>query len=150
MEFYVVEGQETGCNSLRPPVTLSPTSTTQVTVKPLDQWSTECQVEHADLIKLDVEGGEREFLQGAQRFLTGSKRPVILAEVQDIRTRPWGYGAREIIEHLCQRNFIWFRVSSGGCLEELDSRAEEYDGNFVAIPQELVRLAQDETKGQKC
>ena len=96
-EFYVVNREETGCNSLRPPVTSGTTSTTQVEVRRLEDWAVEHHMEHAHFIKLDVEGGELEFLKGAERFLAGSKRPVILAEVQDIRTQPWGYRAKEII-----------------------------------------------------
>jgi len=150
VQLYVVEGQETGCNSLRPPVTSCATSTTRVNVKRLDDWATEWQIDYADLIKLDVEGGELEFLQGSERFLTGCKRPVILAEVQDIRTKPWGYRAKEIIRHLHERNFAWFRISSAGLLESLDLTADEYDGNFVAVPQESLNVLHELIRNQEC
>jgi FkbM family methyltransferase len=149
-ELYVVERLETGGNSLRPPVTPSATSKIPVHVRRLDDWATESQIDQADLIKLDVEGGELEFLQGAERFLTGSRRPVILAEVQDIRTQPWGYRAKEIIRHLHERNFAWFRISSDGRLEQLDSSAEEYDGNFVAIPREALAATLKSGQEQSC
>ena len=32
-------------------------------------------------------------------------RPVILVEVSDLRTAPWGYAAREILDFLAQHNF---------------------------------------------
>ncbi len=141
-QLYVVDRQETGCNSLRPPVTSSTTSTTTVAVRKLDDWAAERSLAHADFIKLDVEGGELEFLKGAERFLTGGKRPVILAEVQDIRTRPWGYPAKDIIGHLRERNFVWFRIIANGRLQHLDAYAEEYDGNFVAVPKESIGAIQ--------
>ncbi len=137
-QLYVVDHQETGCNSLRPPVTSGTMSTTQVEVRRLDDWAMEHHMEHADFIKLDVEGGELEFLKGAERFLAGSKRPVILAEVQDIRTQPWGYRAKDIINHLHERTFVWLRILDAGRLDRLDTGAEEYDGNFVAVPAELL------------
>lgn len=137
-QLYVVDRQETGCNSLRPPVTSCATSTTKVQVRRLDDWATEHEMDHIDFIKLDVEGGELEFLKGAERFLMGSKRPVILAEVQDIRTQPWGYSAKEIIEYLKERNFVWFRICADGHLEALDCSTQEYDGNFVAVPLESL------------
>ncbi len=141
-KLYVVDHQETGCNSLRPPVTSSTTSTTKVHVRRLDDWARERHIEHADFIKLDVEGGELEFFKGAEGFLTGGERPVILAEVQDIRSQPWGYRAKEIINHLRERNFVWFRIIDNGLLEQLDTDAEGYDGNFVAVPQGSLRTIQ--------
>ena len=101
-ELYVVDRQQTGCNSLRPPVSAGTTSTTYVRVRRLDDWAAEHQVERADFIKLDVEGGELEFLKGAERILTGSKRPVILAEVQDLRTQAWGIARRKSFD-FCMR-----------------------------------------------
>lgn len=145
-EFYVVNREETGCNSLRPPVTSGTTSTTQVEVRRLDDWAMEHRVDRADFIKLDVEGGELEFLRGAERFLTGSKRPVILAEVQDIRTQPWRYAAKEIITYLQERNFDWFRICADGHLEALDCSVQEYDGNFVAVPLESLPKAHSATR----
>lgn len=62
---------------------------------------------------------------------------VILAEVQDIRTEPWGYRAKEIIEHLSQRRFQWFSITAAGSLQKLDITQESFDGNFVAIPEEF-------------
>jgi FkbM family methyltransferase len=144
-EFFVVDQHESGCNSLRPPATSKTTSSTQVEVRRLDDWGTERHMDHADFIKLDVEGGELEFLKGAERFLAGGKRPVILAEVQDIRTQPWGYRSRDIIGHLRERNFVWFRIIGDGRLDQLDPYAEEYDGNFAAVPKELVQAIQDLT-----
>jgi FkbM family methyltransferase len=141
-QLYVVDRQETGCNSLRPPVTSSTTSTTPVQVRTLDDWAAGRSLARADFIKLDVEGGELEFLKGGERFLTGGKRPVILAEVQDIRTQPWGYRAKDIIGHLRERDFVWFRIIGGGRLEPLDAGAEEYDGNFVAVPKESLETIQ--------
>lgn len=141
-EFFVVDDKESGCNSLRPPATSTRTSKTQVEVRRLDDWATERHINGADFIKLDVEGGELEFLKGAERFLTGGKRPVILAEVQDVRTQPWGYRARDIISHLGERNFVWFRILGDGRLDRLDTDAEEYDGNFAAVPKELVQAIQ--------
>jgi FkbM family methyltransferase len=145
-KLYVVDQQETGCNSLRPPVTSSTTSTTEVKVRRLDDWAAEHHIDHVDFIKLDVEGGELDFLKGAERFLTGGKRAVILAEVQDIRTQAWGYRAKDIIGSLREIDFVWFRIIGGGRLERLDAGAEEYDGNYVAVPKESLEAIRDVIK----
>jgi hypothetical protein len=93
-----------------------------------------------DFIKLDVEGGELAVLQGAQRLLESAPRPVILAEVQDIRTQPWGYRASEVIRFLSDKGYKWFSLSSQGALSLMDVSAETFDGNFVACPEESESL----------
>ena len=98
----------------------------------------ERQIGNVDFIKMDIEGAELSALKGATELLSRMPRPVILAEVQDIRTEPWGYPAREIIRFLSSANYVWFRPLPDGCIEELDITREEYDGNFVAIPTEQV------------
>jgi FkbM family methyltransferase len=136
LSLYVVEGHETGCNSLRPPVVSGFTRGVPVRVTLLDAWLETHEVKRVDFIKLDVEGGELAVLQGAQKLLQSAPRPVILAEVQDIRTQPWGYCASEIIRHLSAKGYKWFSLSAEGLLAPLDVTAESFDGNFVACPEE--------------
>jgi FkbM family methyltransferase len=138
--LYVVQGHETGCNSLKPPALSGITCAVPVHVSSLDQWLGAHQVKAVDFIKLDVEGGELSVLQGAQRLLESAPRPVILAEVQDIRTKPWGYRANEIIRHLSSKGYRWFSLTADGAVAPLDDRAETFDGNFVACPKESESL----------
>ncbi len=139
-EFFLVDGNETGCNSLRPPAVNQPTRKIQVAVRRLDEVVQQEGVENVDFIKLDVEGGELAVLLGATRLLEREPRPVILAEVQDIRTEPWGYGAKMILEILSERGYKWHEISGDGTLTVLNSNAEKFDGNFVAVPEEKVPL----------
>jgi len=135
-ELYVVQGNQTGCNSLRPPIVLSSVSPIAVQVTSLDVWLKEQKLDRVDFIKLDVEGGELEVLKGAANLLERRLRPVILAEVQDIRTLAWGHGAKEVIDYLVQKGYKWFRLSENGSLHELDTKQHTFDGNFVAVPEE--------------
>ncbi len=136
-EFFLVDGNETGCNSLRPPAVNQPTHKIHVGVRRLDEVVRQEGVESVDFIKLDVEGGELAVLRGATGLLEGRPRPVILAEVQDIRTQPWGYQAKEIIQLLRAKGFRWFALGADGALEDLDTSQNSFDGNFVALPEEL-------------
>jgi FkbM family methyltransferase len=144
-DFYVVERWAAGCNSLRPPDVPATTSLRRVRVVRLDDWLTSHQIRHVDFIKLDVEGAELAALKGAAQLLALRPRPVILAEVQDVRTLPWGYPAKEIIEHLRDKGYKWFRVNGNGVAEELDVSVKGFEGNFVACPEEregaLLELA---------
>jgi len=137
-ELHLVRGWETGCNSLRRPDVSQPTETISVRLERLDRVLQEQNVAKVDFIKLDVEGAELSVLKGASRLLSQLPRPVILAEVQDIRTRPWGYPAREIVRHLAAANYRWFVPLSGGGLRRMDTDQKEYEGNFVAVPEEQV------------
>ncbi|MGH9865613.1 MAG: FkbM family methyltransferase [Candidatus Acidiferrales bacterium] len=136
--LFIAEGRETGCNSLRKPNISDTTREVPVRVRRLDHILEKHAIWQVDFIKLDAEGGELEILRGAGKFFDRQPRPVILAEVQDIRTRPWGYDAREIIAFLNERGFSWFKLLQGGNLESVKVGRREYDGNFVAIPPERI------------
>jgi FkbM family methyltransferase len=99
-DLYLVDGCHDWCNSLRPPAVDEPVRTVPVSVRRLDDVLAELEVSKVDFIKLDIEGAELTALHGAMKLLHRKSRPAILAEVQDTRTRPWGYAAREILQFL--------------------------------------------------
>jgi FkbM family methyltransferase len=136
-DLFVVQGSQTGCNSLKPPDVRSSTKRVRVPVIRLDDWLEGQKLKQVDFIKLDVEGAELPALQGAARLLAGRARPVILAEVQDVRTVPWGYRAKDILTYLVEKGYRWFELSKGNSLGSLDLSATDFEGNFVACPAEL-------------
>ena len=137
VDLYVVEEWAAGCNSLRPPDVSARTTRTPVQVTRLDDWSNGRKIGSVGFVKLDVEGAEFDACRGAEGFLTRTPRPVILAEIQDVRTAPWGYRAKRNHRVPSQKRFRWFSITPAGALEELDLSKENFDGNFVAIPEEL-------------
>jgi FkbM family methyltransferase len=138
-ELFVVVGYETGFNSLRPPDTPEPTQRVRVTVSTLDACLERAKIERVDFVKLDVEGGEMEVLKGAAGLLARRPRPFLLCEVQEIRTRPWGYAARGIIEFLRCRGYRWFAPQLEGSLKPVPADQVEFDGNFLAVPDERMQ-----------
>ena len=137
-ELFVVNGKETGCNSLRPPQVPQPTEVLEVPVGRLDSYLERQRVPGVDFIKMDVEGAELEVLRGAAELLGRRPRPVILCEVQDARTQPWGYAAKEIVEFLRGFGYRWFQPVPEGGLRPLSAEQAEFDGNFVAVPEERL------------
>jgi FkbM family methyltransferase len=135
-DLYVVNKSETGCNSLRPPDVSEPLSTTPVQVRTLDGWLASERAGTIDFIKLDVEGAELSVLKGAAKFLSQHPRPLIMAEVETIRTKPWGYSPHEIIELLEALEFSWFKPAGGGRLAAFDPDRDPFVGNFIAVPAE--------------
>lgn len=136
-DFFVVEGSQDWCNSLRPPAVEQRTSKIHVEVRRADDVIEDLEVQRVDFIKLDVEGAELHFLRGAVRVLW-DMRPAILAEVQDCRTQAWGYAAREIIEFLQRLRYRCFDVTVEGQLEPFAPGDGWHDANLVALPEERV------------
>lgn len=138
-ELFLVDGAEDYCNSLRPPVVNAQTRKVPVHVITLDQFLARNRIPDIDFIKLDVEGAELAVLEGASNLLTQSRRPVFMIEVYDIRTRPWGYAAREIVQLLTQREYTWFSLADNGRPIPADAGKESFDANLVAIPGERMQ-----------
>jgi len=140
--LFVVKGRETGLNSLRPTKADEPLETISVTVTTLDGYLEQKGIAAVDFIKMDVEGTELEVLKGATHLLSRPPRPVILSEVQDIRTESFGYRAKDILEFLHQRNFHWFKIRRDGKLLPLSAPNDltSWEScNFVAVPIERLK-----------
>lgn len=135
-DLYLSDGFHDWYNSLRPPALPDSAGVVRVRVRGIDDVLAEQGVSTVDFIKLDVEGGELEVLHGAARLLHGESRPAILAEVQDVRTLPWGYPARDIIQFLIRMDYRWFAIAAKGALLPISCDQESYDANLVALPME--------------
>jgi len=136
-DLYIVP-KNSVLNSLRPPDTEFQTSATRVVLRKLDDVISQAHVRSVDFIKLDVEGGELGVLKGAHRLLSSAPRPLILCEVLEQRTHPWGYPARVIIDYLRQGGFVWFELNDRADLLPIPSTQSEFNGNFVAVPSESL------------
>ena len=152
-DLFVVEGAQDWCNSLRPPALEEQTDgaadrrTSRVAVERLDDALWRLRVDSVDFIKLDAEGAELSVLQGAGEFLRGAARPVILVEIQDVRTKAWGYRAREIVEFLAREKYCWFAVRENGSLRIADTDLDSYDANLVALPAERAEEIRKRVEG---
>lgn len=138
-ELHVVAGDRTGYNSLKPPAIADRTQNVRVRVETLDDSLRRLAIERVDFLKLDVEGAELSVLQGAAALLQRQPRPVVLAEVEDARTAPWGYRAEEIINALRRRDYEWFQPQTDASLRTVPSSQSEFQTNLVAVPRERLR-----------
>jgi FkbM family methyltransferase len=136
--LFVVQGTETGLNSLRPLDKGVLSRCERVRIRSLDAVLLEQGLSQVDFVKIDVEGAELSVFSGANRLLTAMPRPVILAEVSDVRTKQWGYEAKNILSALESLRFTWLAVRPGGMLAPVDTRQSFYDANFLAVPEEKM------------
>ncbi|GAC1661751.1 MAG: hypothetical protein PVS2B2_03770 [Candidatus Acidiferrum sp.] len=105
-------------------------------VSTLDHFLQTRNIQEIDFLKIDVEGAELDVFTGGKRLFSLRKRPVILAEVSDVRTAPWNYRAKEILELVKKADYEWFEISSNGALLPANMQCETYDCNLVAVPRE--------------
>lgn len=135
-ELYLVQGAEDYCNSLRPPVVEAGTTTITVQTTTLDSFLNFQRIDNVDFIKMDVEGAELNVLRGAKELLGKRPRPVWLVELFDIRTAPWGYAARQVVQLLAERAYRWYEIQVDGNLTPIEANRDVYDANLVAVPPE--------------
>lgn len=136
-ELIVVGGINTGCNSLRQPNVKEPTNAVAVSVETLDGYLAGHPLPAVDFIKLDAEGAELAILKGAHKTLGSRPRPVIQCELEEVRTRPWGYHPREVVALLDTMGYRWFQAEARGVLTPVEARTD-MDGNFFAVPEERM------------
>jgi FkbM family methyltransferase len=140
--FQVLSGDMTR-NGLRPPVSSDTVAPLSVKTVSLDRYVSELSLNRLDLVKMDVEGGELEALRGASRVLA-ELRPVLICEVLDAATQPWGYPAREIMRALQRHDYAWFDFRPDGTLgaHEIRDRYPEVR-NYLAVPRERCGAARE-------
>lgn len=134
--FFQVLSGDTTRNGLRPPASSDSVAPISVKTIPLDSYISEFSLERVDLVKMDVEGGEIEALRGATRMLS-DLRPVLICEVLDAATQPWGYDAREIILALRRHDYAWFDFQPDGTVipHEIQDCYPQVR-NYLAVPRE--------------
>ncbi len=134
--FFQVAAGDTSRNGLRAPASDDPVTEISVESMTLDEYADLRGLTRVDLIKLDVEGGEMDVLGGASNVLL-KFRPVLLCELLDAATAPWGYAAREIVRILDGLGYRWFDVNDDGSLAPHVLRSE-YPAieNYAAVPRE--------------
>jgi FkbM family methyltransferase len=134
-EMFMVLSGKAGYSSLRPPAddVSADSARVRVKVSTIDHYVLSGDLMSLDLVKIDVEGGELDVLRGAERAID-TYQPVFLIEVEDRRTRQWGYPASEILRFLSERGYRWFDIDAAGDLVP-HSTTPEYPGrNLVAVP----------------
>jgi FkbM family methyltransferase len=132
VDLFVVEGHETGCNSLRQPHG-ERVRALRVPMCRLDTYVERHAIDRVDFIKMDIEGGERDALRGAAH-LFARYRPVVLCEIEPARIAPWGYDPREILALLEASGYEWFTLDAEGGLSPLRDAPGSLSGEYVARP----------------
>jgi len=114
VDLFVVETNQTGCNSLRR-VPGERAMATRVPIRRLDAYAAERGIDRVDFVKMDIEGGERDALLGGEALFRRT-RPALLVEIEPARIAPWGYDPREIFELVASWDYEWEPGGGGNYL----------------------------------
>lgn len=114
----------------------------EVPIVTLDTFVDQAGIGRIDYLKIDVEGGERDVIAGAEGILTGEARPIVQVEFADGRTAQWNYDARELATRLTDLGYVLFECCNGGIIRH-QIRKHYTAENLTAIPQERASQLQD-------
>lgn len=111
-------------------------------VETLDAYVSRTGTERVDVIKIDVEGHEREVLRGGERTLS-QLSPVISFEVNPVCLHHAGVAPDELREALVGLGYRHFwRLRPRGGAESVSGRLASEHGDYLAAkPQDRARLA---------
>ena len=131
-DFFIAAAFDTGFNSR---VAMPGVSTTheRVPMCRLDTYADRVKLERVDIVKIDIEGGERDVLAGGSEVFR-RLRPILLCEIEPARIEPWGYAPREIYDSVRAWDYDWFTISDAGVIPLGDAAPPKFGGNYLARP----------------
>jgi len=130
--FFIIKGVEKGMNSLMPPFDQYQYTCVNVESITLDQFLDDNNIVETHFIKVDIEGAELAFFQGASKIFNSISPPTIMFECSDMRTNLWDYKASDIIQFLTEKDYSCFSIIDNGDLQSCTSK-QSYNENIVAI-----------------
>lgn len=88
----------------------------KIKVRKLDSYIEENKLEKVDIVKVDIEGAEELFINGANLLLQDEKRKprVILMELLDINFEKYGTSVRNVIEKMTDYGYSAKYLDSDG------------------------------------
>ena len=139
-QMYACEPSKAMYSSLVRPAVSSEVKVQCISVRSisLDTYTFQNRIDQIDILKMDVEGAERDVLEGGRQVFT-QQRPIVLCEFSDRRTEPWGYRAREIADILMKYGYRWFEPISNGVRSHVVKDYYDYD-DLIAVPEEKLSM----------
>ena len=105
---------------------------TEVKIATLDRiWSGDGRI---DVVKVDVEGNETQFLEGGRNTIA-AHRPALLIEVNRVHQALRGIDFDKAVPSLLPEHYFFAELRASGIVQ-INNLAECADTDFLAIPEE--------------
>jgi FkbM family methyltransferase len=138
--LFFVPARSSGSASLYRPFTAkSAGHRLRVTVRRFDDAVDWRDLPGRVVMKVDVEGAELSFLEGARQALS-HLRPQIILEVNPFSAQAAGTSIREVADHLRALDYDAFRELGDSTPRSLDALDARRSRNVVLLPRAAVRL----------
>jgi len=127
----------TGHNSLSP-MDQEHYVKTEVKMVTLDSYLSEKNLTRVDFLKVDIEGAELLFLQGARSLFKLDRPPFLLMEMALNTSKGFGYIPNDLIEFIrSQADYRFFTINElDGRLTEIEGFApEDIGANVLCVPE---------------
>lgn len=116
-------------------------------VAPLDHYLETHEVTHVDFLKVDIEGAEMMFLEGASRLFNQPEPPIILMEMARETTEHFGYLPDALVKYIAEHgDYEFYAVDEerGTVYEIEDFGPNDIGANVFCMPRvsrrrELIR-----------
>lgn len=106
----------------------------EVELTTLDEYCKRKNINNVDLIKVDIEGHEKFFLEGAIKTIYKSKKLILVMEMSHENFKAAGYKSQELIDYLTQLDFTpYFPKSFPNRLRKVDRLPEDYGDNLIFL-----------------
>ncbi len=106
----------------------------EVEVTTLDAWTQEEQLKRVDVIKVDIEGGELQALQGGKDLIE-RLRPILIIEVQKETCKAAGYDQADILDFLEPFRYRFEKIGRKGRLKRVTAETLGDYQNILCTPQ---------------
>ena len=140
VELAVAEDEHAGQNTLGSfSYAIQSLRKETVSVRRLDDLSSDEKINRLDLIKVDIEGAETRLVTGASKLLS-SLRPVVLFEASETALQGMGSSSTQLLELF--RSFGYYIYSfASETGRPSAAKVGEFSGNMIAAPAEAGIVA---------
>jgi len=139
----VFEPQYSAWNSFGRPQfgDVKPTGVEKVTADTLDRFADKHGLKKINFVKIDVEGFEKDVLEGAKKLLKAGAIDCLSFEISDIPLRGGGRVARDVFDLLASLGYVAYRYDSAtdGFAGPVTNSSDDYQ-NFYASKHNLGDL----------
>jgi hypothetical protein len=100
----------------------------------LDDYVRQRRIEHVDLIKIDIDGGELDVLRGARQLLSSAHPPQLIVEFAESNQTPLGHSCAEMADFLRGLGNELFCIDTQGPVPYVPWGPERAYFNVLVVP----------------